>query len=120
MCSLKTLALDPPDVTKKTSSGKFSTAAGVLEEMRGIHPIIELILNYRELTKLQSTYVDALPHQVNPKTGRVHTTFNQTGTVTGRIASQNPNLQNIPTRTDLGRRVRQGFHRCAWQKAPGS
>jgi len=105
----KKLALDPPDVTKKTSSGKFSTAAGVLEEMRGIHPIIELILNYRELTKLQSTYVDALPHQVNPKTGRVHTTFNQTGTVTGRIASQNPNLQNIPTRTDLGRRVRQGF-----------
>jgi DNA polymerase-1 len=105
----KKLALDPPDITKKTSSGKFSTAAGVLEEMKGIHPIIELILNYRELTKLQSTYVDALPHQVNPKTGRVHTTFNQTGTVTGRIASQNPNLQNIPTRTDLGRRVRQGF-----------
>ncbi len=105
----KKLALDPPDVTKKTSSGKFSTAAGVLEEMKGIHPIIELILNYRELTKLQSTYVDALPQQVNPKTGRVHTTFNQTGTVTGRIASQNPNLQNIPTRTDLGRRVRQGF-----------
>ncbi len=105
----KKLALDPPDVTKKTSSGKFSTAAGVLEDMKGVHPIIELILNYRELTKLQSTYVDALPLQVNPKTGRVHTTFNQTGTVTGRIASQNPNLQNIPTRTDLGRRVRQGF-----------
>lgn len=105
----KKLALDPPDITKKTSTGRFSTAAGVLEEMKGIHPIIELILNYRELTKLQSTYVDALPHQVNPKTGRVHTTFNQTGTVTGRIASQNPNLQNIPTRTDLGRRVRQGF-----------
>ncbi len=105
----KKLALDPPDVTKKTSSGKFSTAAGVLEEMKGIHPIIELVLNYRELTKLQSTYVDALPQQVNPKTGRVHTTFNQTGTVTGRIASQNPNLQNIPTRTDLGRKVRQGF-----------
>jgi len=103
------LALDPPDVTKKTSSGKFSTAAGVLDEMRGAHPIIEMILNYREMTKLLSTYVDALPQQVNPKTGRVHTTFNQTGTVTGRIASQNPNLQNIPTRTDLGRRVRQGF-----------
>jgi len=105
----KKLALDPPDVTKKTSSGKFSTAAGVLEEMKGIHPIIEMVLNYRELTKLQSTYVDALPQQVNPTTGRVHTTFNQTGTVTGRIASQNPNLQNIPTRTELGRRVRQGF-----------
>ena len=105
----KKLALDPPGVTKKTSSGKFSTAAGVLEEMKSVHPIVELILNYRELTKLQSTYVDALPQQVNPKTGRVHTTFNQTGTVTGRIASQNPNLQNIPTRTELGRRVRQGF-----------
>ncbi len=105
----KKLALDPPDVTKKTSSGKFSTAAGVLEEMKGIHPIIDLVLNYRELTKLQSTYVEALPQQVNPNTGRVHTTFNQTGTVTGRIASQNPNLQNIPTRTELGRKVRQGF-----------
>lgn len=105
----KKLDLNPPDVTKKTSSGKFSTAAGVLEDLKGVHPIVELILNYRELTKLQSTYVDALPLQVNPTTGRVHTTFNQTGSVTGRIASQNPNLQNIPTRTDLGRRVRQGF-----------
>ena len=94
---------------QKDQQRQFPTAAGVLEEMKGIHPIIELVLNYRELTKLQSTYVDALPQQVNPNTGRVHTTFNQTGTVTGRIASQNPNLQNIPTRTDLGRRVRQGF-----------
>jgi DNA polymerase-1 len=103
------LALEPPDRSKKTSSGKYSTSADVLESMRGMHPLVDTILEYRELSKLQSTYVDALPSQVNPKTGRVHTTFNQTGTVTGRIASQNPNLQNIPIRTELGRRVRQGF-----------
>ena len=103
------LALEPPDRSKKTSSGKYSTSADVLESMRGMHPLVDTILEYRELSKLQSTYVDALPLQVNPKTGRVHTTFNQTGTVTGRIASQNPNLQNIPIRTELGRRVRQGF-----------
>ncbi|HBO34577.1 MAG TPA: DNA polymerase I, partial [Anaerolineaceae bacterium] len=103
------LALEPPDRSKKTSSGKYSTSADVLESMRGMHPLVDTILEYRELSKLQSTYVEALPTQVNPKTGRVHTTFNQTGTVTGRIASQNPNLQNIPIRTELGRRVRQGF-----------
>ncbi|MEL7646013.1 MAG: DNA polymerase I [Anaerolineaceae bacterium] len=105
----KRLGLEPPDRSRKTSSGKLSTAAGVLEGMRGQHPVIDEILEYRELTKLKSTYVDALPQQVNPKTGRIHTSFNQAGTVTGRIASQNPNLQNIPTRTELGRRVRQGF-----------
>ncbi|HOG77701.1 MAG TPA: DNA polymerase I [Anaerolineaceae bacterium] len=105
----KRLGLESPDRSRKTSAGKLSTAAGVLEEMRGQHPVIDEILQYRELTKLKSTYVDALPLQVNPKTGRIHTSFNQTGTVTGRVASQNPNLQNIPTRTDLGRRVRQGF-----------
>ena len=105
----KKLALEPPDRSRKTSSGKYSTSADVLESMRGMHPLVDTILEYRELSKLQSTYVDALPLQVNPKTGRVHTTFNQTGTVTGRIASQNPNLQNIPIRTELGRRVRQGF-----------
>jgi DNA polymerase-1 len=105
----KRLNLEPPDRSRKTSSGKFSTSAAVLDEMRGSHPIIDKILTYRELAKLKSTYVDALPQQVNPKTGRIHTSFNQTGTVTGRIASQNPNLQNIPTRTDQGRRVRQGF-----------
>ena len=105
----KRLGLEPPDRSRRTSSGKLSTAAGVLEAMRGQHPIIGEILDYRELTKLKSTYVDALPQQINPKTGRVHTSFNQTGTVTGRIASQDPNLQNIPTRTELGNRVRQGF-----------
>jgi len=103
------LGLEPPDRTKKTSSGKFSTSAEVLESMRGMHPLVDTILDYRELSKLQSTYVEALPTQINPKDGRVHTTFNQTGTVTGRIASQNPNLQNIPIRTEQGRRVRQGF-----------
>ena len=102
------LGLTPP-TRKKTSSGHYSTSASVLEAMENQHPVINWLLEYREVTKLQSTYVDALPKQVNPITGRVHTSFNQTGTVTGRISSNNPNLQNIPTRTDLGRRVRNGF-----------
>lgn len=103
------LGLEPPDRTKKTSSGYYSTAAGVLEVMAGQHPVIDLVLEYRELEKLRSTYVDSLPSQINPETGRVHTSLNQTGTVTGRIASSDPNLQNIPTRTETGRRVRNGF-----------
>lgn len=102
------LGLTPP-TKKKTSSGHYSTAASVLEAMENQHPVINWLLEYREVTKLQSTYVDALPKQVNPITGRVHTSFNQTGTVTGRISSNNPNLQNIPARTELGRRVRNGF-----------
>jgi len=105
----KRLQLEPPDRSRKTSSGFYSTAAGVLEEMRGQHEVVDQILEYRELSKLKSTYVDPLPMQVNPQTGRIHTSFNQTGTATGRIASANPNLQNIPTRTELGRRVRNGF-----------
>ncbi|MFH1446019.1 MAG: DNA polymerase I, partial [Chloroflexota bacterium] len=105
----KRLALEPPDRARKTSRGFFSTAAGVLEEMRGQHIVVDQILEYRELSKLKSTYVDALPLQINPQTNRVHTSFNQTGTVTGRIASSNPNLQNIPIRTELGQRVRYGF-----------
>ena len=104
-----TLGLEPPDRAKKTASGHYSTAASVLEGMVGQHPVIEWILEYRELEKLRSTYVDSLPSQVNPRTGRVHTSLNQTGTVTGRIASSDPNLQNIPTRTEIGRRVRNGF-----------
>jgi DNA polymerase I len=103
------LKLDPPDRRKKTSSGHYSTSADVLEDMRGQHPVVDLVLEYRELAKLKSTYVEALPLEVNPKTGRVHTIFNQTGSVTGRLASSEPNLQNIPTRTDLGRRVRHAF-----------
>lgn len=103
------LRLQPPDRGRKTSSGHFSTSADVLEEMRGQHAVVDWVLEHRELSKLKSTYVDALPSAVDPTTGRVHTSYNQTGSVTGRLASSNPNLQNIPIRTELGRRVRQGF-----------
>ncbi len=103
------LQLKPADKSRKTAAGKYSTAADVLEDMRGQHPVIDLILEQRELSKLKSTYVDALPMAVNPATGRVHTSYNQAGSVTGRIASSEPNLQNIPTRTELGRRVRKAF-----------
>jgi len=92
----------------KTKTG-YSTSAGVLEELRGMHPVIELVLEYRQLSKLKSTYLDALPLLVNPRTGRVHTSYHQTGTVTGRISSSDPNLQNIPIRTEIGRQVRRAF-----------
>ena len=105
----ETLKLSPPDRTRKTASGHYSTAAGVLEAMRTAHPVVDLILEHRELAKLKSTYADALPQQVNPRTGRVHTSYNQAGSVTGRLASSDPNLQNIPIRTELGRRVRRAF-----------
>jgi DNA polymerase-1 len=104
-----TLRLTPPNQGRKTASGHYSTAAGVLDEMSGQHPVVDMILEYRELSKLKSTYVDALPVQIHPETGRVHTSFSQTGAVTGRLSSSNPNLQNIPTRTEIGRRVRRGF-----------
>jgi len=94
---------------QKTKSGHYSTAANVLEKLKGQHPVIELILEQRELAKLKSTYVDALPQLVNERTGRVHTSYNQTGTVTGRISSSDPNLQNIPIRTEVGREVRRAF-----------
>lgn len=103
------LGLVPPDRTARTATGFYSTSADVLETLRGQHPVVDWILEYRELSKLKSTYVDALPQQVNPKTGRVHTSYNQTGSVTGRIASSDPNLQNIPIRTELGRQVRHAF-----------
>lgn len=93
----------------RTSTGKISTAAGVLEGLRDKHPVIPLILEHRELAKLKGTYADALPLLVNPLDGRVHTNFNQAGAVTGRLSSSNPNLQNIPVRTELGRRVRRAF-----------
>ncbi|MDR3577718.1 MAG: DNA polymerase I [Anaerolineaceae bacterium] len=105
----ETLHLEPPDRRKRTASGHYSTSADVLEDLSGQHPVVDMVLEYRELAKLKSTYVDALPLEINPKTGRVHSSFSQTGSVTGRLASSDPNLQNIPTRTDLGRRVRQGF-----------
>jgi DNA polymerase-1 len=103
------LKIPPPDRTAKTSTGFYSTSADVLDMLRGKHPVIDLVLSYRELSKLRSTYLDALPQQVNPATGRVHTSFNQTGSVTGRIASSEPNLQNIPIRTEIGRQVRKAF-----------
>ncbi len=103
------LHLTPPGQRRRTSSGHYSTSAEVLDELRGAHPVVDLILENRELSKLKSTYLEALPLSVNPETGRVHTSYNQTGSVTGRLASSDPNLQNIPTRTDLGRQVRKGF-----------
>lgn len=103
------LKLEPPDKSRKTASGKYSTAADVLEELRGQHTVVDHILEHREIAKLKGTYVDALPLAVNPETGRIHTSFNQAGSVTGRIASSNPNLQNIPIRTELGREVRKAF-----------
>lgn len=103
------LNLTPPDRTQRTSTGFYSTAAGTLEAMKGSHPVVDWVLEYRELAKLKNTYVDALPQEVNPKSGRVHTSYNQAGSVTGRIASSDPNLQNIPIRTELGRRVRRAF-----------
>jgi DNA polymerase-1 len=99
----------PTQGLKKTQSGHYSTAAGVLEDFKGLHPVIDLILEQRQITKLVSTYVDALPAQVNPHTGRLHTSFNQAGAETGRISSNNPNLQNIPVRSELGREIRRAF-----------
>ncbi len=94
---------------KKLKSGGFSTAAGILEKLKDTHPIINLLFDYRELVKLKTTYADALPKLVHPKTGRVHTNFNQTITATGRLSSSNPNLQNIPIRTKVGREIRKAF-----------
>ena len=105
----KTLGLEPPVKGNKTASGHFSTAAGVLEELSGKHPVVDWVLEHRELSKIKSTYVDALPVAINPKTDRVHTSYSQIGAVTGRLSSNNPNLQNIPIRSETGRRVRNGF-----------
>ena len=93
---------------RRTQTG-YSTDASILENLRDHHPVIGHVLRYRELTKLKSTYVDTLPQQVNPRTGRIHTTYNQAGSATGRLASADPNLQNIPIRTPLGLRVREAF-----------
>ena len=98
----------PTGDIKKTQTG-YSTAAPELEKLSGEHKIIGLISEYRELSKLKSTYLDALPKLVNPKTDRLHTTFHQTVTATGRLSSSNPNLQNIPVRTEAGRKIRQAF-----------
>jgi DNA polymerase-1 len=98
------------EVTRKTKkTGRISTSADVLEELAPKFPIARHVLDYRELVKLKGTYVDALPKLINPETGRIHTTFDQTGTSTGRLSSRNPNLQNIPVRSALGREVRKAF-----------
>jgi DNA polymerase-1 len=97
-------------VLKRTIKGRApSTDADVLEKLRDQHPIVEALLQYRELSKLKSTYLDALPPLVNPRTGRIHTTYNQVGAATGRLSSVNPNLQNIPVRGELGRQIRRAF-----------
>lgn len=93
---------------RKTKTG-FSTDARSLENLRGEHEVIDIILNYRQVSKLKSTYTDALPKLINPKTKRLHTSFNQAVASTGRLASNNPNLQNIPIRTELGKEIRKAF-----------
>ncbi|MDM8528022.1 DNA polymerase I [Anaerolineales bacterium HSG24] len=99
----------PTKGLKKTKSGHYSTAAGVLEGLEGLHDVIGLMLQNRQLTKLKSTYVDALPLLINPHTHRIHTSYNQIGIATGRLSSSNPNLQNIPIRTPQGRAIRGAF-----------
>src|SRR5579862_311531 len=101
------LQLDPK--AKKTKTGQYATGEDVLTKLSHQSKIVEDILAYRELTKLKSTYVDALPEMVNRKTGRVHTSYAQAVAVTGRLASNNPNLQNIPVRTERGREIRKAF-----------
>jgi DNA polymerase-1 len=101
----KTLGLRKPP---KTKTGQYSTSEKIMERYAK-HPIIANIMNYRKLTKLKNTYLDALPELVNQRTGRVHTSFNQAVTATGRLSSSNPNLQNIPVRTEIGREIRKAF-----------
>jgi DNA polymerase-1 len=97
------------EVGRKTKTGRISTSIDVLEELAAKYELPRLIIEYREIAKLKSTYVDALPRLINPRTGRVHTTLNQAVTSTGRLSSTNPNLQNIPIRSELGRRIRAAF-----------
>lgn len=94
---------------KKTRTGSYSTSEDILEKMRSKHPVVGKLLEYRGLKKLLSTYIDALPELINPKTGKIHTSYNQAVTSTGRLSSTNPNLQNIPVRDELGREIRKAF-----------
>ena len=94
---------------KKTKNGGYSTSEEVLEKIRGKHPIVDKLLEYRGIKKLLSTYIDALPALIHPETGKIHTSFNQAVTATGRLSSTNPNLQNIPVRDELGREIRKAF-----------
>lgn len=113
---LSEVLFDPPPgglglkgKVKKTSKGALSTAASELEKLSEEHPVADKILRYREIQKLKTTYIDPFPTLISRSTGRLHTTFNQTGTATGRLASQDPNLQNIPARTELGQEFRKAF-----------
>ena len=101
--------MEIPYLWRKTKTGQFSTDESKLTELAKTYPFVEKIQTYRGLTKLKSTYVDALPNMVNPKTGRIHSSFNQALAATGRLSSNNPNLQNIPIRTKQGRKVRKAF-----------
>jgi DNA polymerase I len=101
------LKLDPK--AKKTKTGQYATGEEVLENFRKAHPIVDKLLEWRQVGKLKSTYVDALPELVSPRTGRIHTTFNQAVAATGRLSSTNPNMQNIPVRSERGQRVRDLF-----------
>lgn len=101
------MKLDPS--AKKTKTGQYATGEDILQKLRSKHAIVDDILTFRELSKLKSTYVDALPQLIHPKTGRVHTSFNQAVAVTGRLSSTNPNLQNIPIRTERGKEIRRAF-----------
>ena len=97
------------DKPPRTATKQYSTAEDVLQKLAGSHPIIPLILEYRSITKLVGTYLDSFPKLINPATGRLHTVYNQTVTATGRLSSSNPNLQNIPIRTERGREIRRAF-----------
>lgn len=97
------------DKAKKTKTGQYVTSEEVLESLRGKHEIVGKILEHRGLKKLLGTYIDALPLLINPKTGHIHTSFNQTVTATGRLSSSNPNLQNIPVRNEDGKEIRRAF-----------
>jgi DNA polymerase-1 len=103
------LKMGIPYSGKKTKTGQYSTGEDILSRLEHEHTICSDILNYRELVKLKSTYVDSLPLLINPKSGRIHSSFNQAVAATGRLSSQNPNLQNIPIRTEKGRRIRKAF-----------
>lgn len=101
------LKLDPK--AKKTKTGQYSTSEEVLEKISHLHPVVNKILEYRQLKKLLSTYLNALPNTINQTTGKIHTTYNQTVTATGRLSSTDPNLQNIPVRDEIGREIRRAF-----------
>jgi DNA polymerase-1 len=101
--------LNLPKKGKTAKKTGYSTDVTVLEELAKLHPLPKMVLDYRQLSKLKSTYIDAIPHLINPRTGRVHTSFQQTVAATGRLASSDPNLQNIPVRTPEGRNIRRAF-----------